>query len=239
MDLARKHSARSSPVVMRPLRTKIPGWILALAVVLALLPLDRCFGYDIWEPPSGQPEQMRSKVDYDPKLSDPFFESNEWSYPDNIIKHPDGHFEDTGSDINPEEEPPHVMHTAKCFSTFDIGEHLVKFCEARLLNRNTIELVLHESNVPFYEKLHVRIRNGMFTCQYWGVRDIPPHRGFIWTTKRQELTLDKKVYRKGDVIKGRIDFECLQEMAEPKHVQRYGKLQATIKVSGVFKTILK
>ena len=51
-------------------------------------------------------------------------------------------------------------------------------------------------------------------------------------TKKEifKLTLNKKAYRKGDVIKGRIDCEYLEEMG--KHV-------ALIKVFGVFKAILK
>jgi hypothetical protein len=51
--------------------------------------------------------------------------------------------------------------------------------------------------------------------------------------------LDKKVYRRGDVIKGRIDFECMEEKTDPKYIEKYGSDQSTIKVYGVFKTIAK
>lgn len=61
----------------------------------------------------------------------------------------------------------------------------------------------------------------------------------VWTTKRQELTLDKTEYRKGDVIKGRIDFECLQEATRPGFIERHGKWLLTIKIYGVFKTIVE
>jgi hypothetical protein len=146
----------------------------------------------------------------------------------------------TGGGRGPKKAPSHVKHTAKCFSTFDVGKHLVKFCDARLLDGNTIELLFHETNVPFIEQLQVRIRNGMFTCQYWGLRDVsPPIEVFTWTTKRQDLTLDKKAYRKGDLIKGRIGFECVREIIDPEYVRKYGKRPETIQVSGVFKTILK
>jgi len=148
---------------VRPLKRML------LASVSGLLLLGHSFGAEWWSvPPSGQPEQMRSKVDYDPKLSDPFFESNEWSHPLYIIKHPDGHFEDTTSDKKPEKEPHRLKHTANCFSTpFGVGgKHLVRFCEARLVDVNTIDLLIHESNPAFIDKLRVQIRNGMFTCQY-------------------------------------------------------------------------
>jgi hypothetical protein len=240
-SLVRRHSDRSYPVPIKPNCTAgIAGWVLVLAAVLVPLVLGQAFGAKWRDPPPGQPVQIRSQVNYDPKLSDPFFESNEWSYPDNIVKHPDGHFEDTSGGKRPKKEPPHVKHTANCFSTFDVGKHLVKFCEARLLDGNTIELLIHEKNVPFLEGLHVRIRNGMFTCQYWGLRDVSPADAvFMWTTKRQKLTLEKKSYRKGDVIKGRIDFECVQEITNPKYVEKHGKMPETIQVYGVFKTVLK
>lgn len=63
--------------------------------------------------------------------------------------------------------------------------------------------------------------------------------GILWTTKRQELTMDRKMYRKGDLIKGRIDFECLQEPTSPKYIEKWGRDARTIKVQGVFKTIVE
>jgi hypothetical protein len=185
---------------------------------------------------------MWSEVDYDPKLTDPFFDSNEWSYPWWIIKHPDGHFESTRSeDERPVKDPPRLKLTAKCFFTSLGSKHLVRFCEARLLDVNILDLLIHESNPSFIDTLRLQIRNGMFTSQYWTGFKIRPTMppGATWTTKRQELTLDRKVYRKGDVIKGRIDFECVQDMTDPKLVYHYHGNPTTIKVYGVFKTIVE
>ena len=47
------------------------------------------------------------------------------------------------------------------------------------------------------------------------------------------------MYRKGDVIKGRIDFECVQGNNDPKLADEYAKNPYTITVKGVFKTILE
>jgi hypothetical protein len=224
---------------IRPLK-----WIL-LGPVLALLLLGNGFasedGYKMWQVPAGRPEQMWSQVRYDPKLTDPFFTSNEWSYPWWIIKHPDGHFESTRSeDESPIKDPPRLKHTAKCFSTsFLQKEHLIKFCEARFLDLNMIDLSLDENNAAFVETLKVQIRNGMFSCEYSGLTDVPLPKGLMWTTKRQELTLDKTVYRKGDEIKGRVYFELLQEMTDPKYVEKYGRNPKAIKIYGVFKTTVE
>ena len=50
------------------------------------------------------------------------------------------------------------------------------------------------------------------------------------------LTLDKKVYRQGAVLKGRIAFECTQEPTYSRSV--YDRHPRTITIKGVFKTIL-
>jgi hypothetical protein len=215
-------------------------WIL-LGLVLALLFLAHGFSAELPIPPSGQPAQMWSKVDYDPKLTDPFFKSNRWSYPWYIIKHRDGHFEDTSTGIPPEKEPPHLKHTARCFSNSHGEKHLVNFCEAKSLDGNMIDLAIHDDDPAFFDHLRVRIRNGMFTCQFRTASKILPRipPDIASETKRQKLTLDKEAYRKGDVIKGRIDFECVEEPTNPGYIEQWGRNKTTIKVYGVFKTIVE
>jgi len=141
-----------------------PVKCMLLAPVLGLLLLGHSFGakddYDVWRVPPGQPEQMWSKVDYDPKLSDPFFKSNEWSYQGGGLERPDPGMLPEG------EKPRKLRHTARCFSTSLGIEHLVRFCEARLLDVNMIDLLIHDDDPAFIDALRVQIRNGMFTCQY-------------------------------------------------------------------------
>ena len=132
-------------------------WII-LGLVLCLTILDNGFGAKWPDLPSGQPTQIWSQVHYDPQLTDPFFESNEWSYPDYDYK---------GIPYsNRPKDPPRLKHTAKCFSTsFSYNRHRVRFCEARLLDSNLIELFIHEDNPGFIDNLIVRIRDGMFMSQ--------------------------------------------------------------------------
>ncbi|MEW6350343.1 MAG: hypothetical protein AB1646_14845 [Thermodesulfobacteriota bacterium] len=205
-------------------------WIL-LGPVFALLFFNHGFGAGK-AAPEARPPQMSSRVDYDPKLTDPFFKANEWSY------WPGAQHIESG--MVPEgEKPTRLKHTAKCFATSFGVEHWVRFCEAQLLlDADTIELFITESNPGFHDRLRVRVRNGMFTCEYWTLyRSAPvPGQKLTWTTTRQKLTLDKKVYRKGDVIKGRIDFECLDELINPKYPNRPPR---TITLKGVFKTVVE
>jgi hypothetical protein len=158
-----------------------------------------------------------------------------------ISEKADGHFESLRSeDERPVKNPPRLKHTAKCLSTSFGEEHLVTFCEARLLEANMIDLLIHDNNPSFTDALRVQIRNGMFTCQYWTrYRAVRRHEALIWTTTRQKLTLDKKVYRKGDVIQGRIEFECEEEETFPEYVKKWGRHPVPITVNGVFKTVVE
>ena len=186
--------------------------------------------------PEGQPKQIKSRVSYDSKFSDPFFESSEWSYPWFIIRHADGHIENATGGTTDEKELPRLKHTAKCFTAHQ-GEHVIKFCEARLLKDNTIELFVQDMSPSTSDNLKILVKDGLFSCQYWTfyVAD-KGDEGLIWTTKRQKLILDKKVYAIGDIIKGKIEFECLQEVTNPKYGGRHPK---AIIIEGVFRTIIE
>jgi hypothetical protein len=206
------------------------SWILVLIAVLLLLLLTRAFGKMWDDPPRGQPVQIKSRIKYDAKLSDPFFETEEWICPGWLEKAPDGRI------INrlggPDEKELPVKRTAKCFTSFQ-GDHSINFCDAKLIDDHEIELFIHDYHGTDWDNLKIVVKNGVFRSQYWvgGVG-----RNWIWTTKQQELTLGKKTYQKGDTIKGRIFFECVEESV---NWPRYRFEPDVIKIQGVFKTILK
>ncbi|MEW6348731.1 MAG: hypothetical protein AB1646_06685 [Thermodesulfobacteriota bacterium] len=220
------------------------SWI-SLGPLLVLLHLGHGFAGNLehgighyWRVPPGQPAQIWSRVDHDRKLSDPFFNSDRWSNAEWVFDAP--HAEIEVSADRTKKKVALFKHTAECTSNSRGSDHVIRICEARLLGEKAIDLLIHESTPGFYDRLRVEVRNGMFACQYWteylmrltGVT-------LTWTTKRQELTLDKKAYRKGDVIKGRIDFECIQENTTPEFSSKFGRCLDTIKVHGVFKTVVE
>jgi hypothetical protein len=235
-SFARKCPAGSGPASMKArCAQRIISCVLVLIAVLALLLPGLGFGAELSHPPSWQPAQMWSKVDYDPKLSDPFFDADEWSYLHG------------GQDVVydgmwPEgEEPPRLKHTANCFSTSFGVEHLVRFCKAGLAGADTIQLIIYDHGGAFNDRLNILIEDGMFRCQYRTTYNVStsPHSHMIWTTKHQKLTLDKEGYRPGDEIKGRIEFECLEEPTHPKYIEKWGRHLTTIKVYGAFKAIVQ
>jgi len=212
---------------------------------------------------------MSSKVRYDPKLKDKFFESDDWICPDGGIRTAvcrDGRpveilndpckpwpsplwekcfdlIEWTCSDGCKEcatcwPDEPVSKVTARCYSaSFNYTTHPIPFCEARLIDDDMIELLFHTFTPMFRESLLIRIRDGKFTCQFWIHDDVGV---CTWTTTRQQLTVDKKAYQKGDVIKGRIDFECFQKVIDPKLIEGWkSDPSRTIKVFGVFKTVVE
>ena len=201
---------------IRPLK-----WIL-LTPVLALLLSGHGFGAKWQNPPGGLPDQMQSQVNYDPELSDPFFESERWRCPNNKEECDD---------------KDRLKNTARCFTSFQY-DHFIHVCDAKFVDANTIELFIHEATASTYDNLRIIIRNGVFRTQYWtdNVESTPLDEGLRWTTTKQKLTLDKTVYRKGDVIKGRIVFECAEEVNNPLPGAQFPHI---IKIEGVFKTILE
>ena len=158
--------------------------------------------------------------------------SNEWSYPWWVVNHYDGYVETIEGDKIAENDSMHLKHTANCITNQQY-EHKIRFCEAELDN-NTMILYIHDFTASTNDNLKIKITNRLFQCQYWTtyVADRGDE-GLIWTTKKQILILDKKEYKKGDTIKGKLKFECLQEVTNPKYKGRYPHY---IRIEGVFKT---
>lgn len=175
----------------------------------------------IAQEPDGQPRQIKTKVQYDENLKHPFFDKTEF------------HFGDPEFGEDPKRK---FVHTAKCFTSHQI-EHYIHFCEAKLISNDTIEILIHELTPSTNDNLKIIVSQGQFSCQYWTsyVGDRGDEK-LVWTTKKQNLKLNKKRYKKGEVMKGEIKFECLQEVTNPKYKGRFPR---TIKIEGVFKPIIK
>ena len=171
--------------------------------------------------PKGQPEQIKTRVQYASELDNPFFHSHEGS----------------AGDPNLGEDPKKIVtHTAKCITEHQM-RHVIRFCDAQLLPDGTLELYIHDFTAATNDNLKIKIKDGYFTSQYWTVYVIDKgNENVIWTTKKQALILNKKNYKKGDIIKGKIKFECLQEVTNSKSGERY---PVSIRIEGFIKPTLK
>lgn len=231
--------------------TRTP-WVPALTMVLIPLLLGSGFGEEVSNPfPAGNNSGRAPKlmdrctnptrepndsicsgdVTYDPNVSDPFFEKEEWSHTCSIPRLPDGRaFQD--------EKLP-VKHTAKCVSSYQF-QHTIDSCRATLLGDGTIKFSICYTCSPIMEYLWIDVYRGRFWNIYRTRHEYPG--GYIsltWPTKHQELTLNHKVYRKGDTIKGKFAFESTMETTDQALVKYFERSQTTIKIYGVFETILE
>lgn len=186
--------------------------------------------------PQGQPEQIKTPIEYNQHLTNPFFQKKKFTYPWWIIENDDGSIEDTRGEITNKKDAPRLLLTADCRTNHQ-GDHKIRFSNAKLLPDNFIEILVYEETASTYDNLKITIKDGTFSCQYWTV--YPGNRfdeGLIWTTKKQKLVLNKEHYQAKDLIKGSIDFECVEQATNPK----YGDDKpVTIKIKGVFKSILE
>jgi hypothetical protein len=183
-----------------------------------------------------QPKQMESPVEYDTEMTDQFFEVDTWSSPWWIIERDDGSFEDTTGQITRREDIPRLRHTAECRTEHQIP-HMIKFSEARQIDKDTIEIRMHDESASTYDDLTVIVRNGHYSSHYKTVYpEAAANTGRIWTTTKQRLVLNKKQYAKKEVIRGRIDFECVEEM---KAARNGKKNIRSIRIEGRFKPILQ
>lgn len=240
--LATMYPAGSNPI---PARTGcaegLIAWAVALATVLVLLL--HGYGLGAFNIPPGQPAQITSQVRYDAKLSDPFFESEKWTNCQLETEEVNGRIVTSRQECPSSEKDPDCRKiTARLTSSHD-HEHVIDFCRARLLDDGRIELFIHNNCFCVEENLRILVEKGVFLSQFWTYYKVRPHgrlyERFIWTTTKQRLTLDKRDYLKGDVIKGEIEFECLQEMTRRELVEKYGREPYTVTIKGVFKTILE
>jgi hypothetical protein len=196
-------------------------WIVVLATLLVLLLLGHGFGAER----SSMPTPEWSQVHYDPNLTEDLLTR--------LLK---------------------IVHlsTDKCyFTSFGIRSTCAFKLESldKRVYQDHIQFTLVKLPDPTEprcledcdERLSVKIMDGRFWCSYLNFcywRQIACFHSnscyrYLKSVKRQELTLDKRTYRLGDVIIGRIDFECLVECPESPEKPE------PVMVKGIFKTILK
>jgi hypothetical protein len=114
---------------------------------------------------------------------------------------------------------------------------MINFSKARQIDKDTIEIRIHDDSASTYDDLTVIIRNGHFSSQYKTVYPVAAaNTGLIWTTTKQRLLLNKKRYEKGEVIRGRIEFECDEDMREARNGKKHNH---TIRIEGRFKPTLQ
>ena len=140
-------------------------WIIS-GPVLALSLLGHVYGAESPAPQSGQPAQISSKVNYDPHLSDPFFESEKWTYTQWVEENVNGRIVRTRKECASGQKTLKCLkNTARCISS-QMFDHTIDFCHAKLLDGGTIELSIKDDHSPIVECLSIVVENGEFWSRY-------------------------------------------------------------------------
>lgn len=150
-----------------------------------------------------------------------------------------GSFEKTISDslgnntILPE-DTVHIQHTANLQLTHQ-GKHLIRSIEAALMNDTLLLFTMAE--LPAYTgTIAITVNKGKAFFMFHDVPFEPLYNEHsLYIPLRQSLLLNKKHYRVGDTLRGRLEYRFRED-----HYKSGTKVSAKIySVSGNFETVIR
>jgi|GEM_PF-2871940 len=183
-----------------------------------------------------------SKVRVEKKLADPFFTKRQFKHSWYMIRHEDGSWESTMSDSAGKAiiDTTRYEITARCLvnkDTFNVLDEADAWFE-----KDTLRIRLKGMSASFFARFDIDVHKDNFTSAY-STSFIYPTELQRWETLRQQLILDKKSYKPGDEVRGRVRYECLQTV----HAREFGTADEqpiniytdTVWVEGVFRCRVK
>ncbi len=152
-------------------------------------------------------------VQYDPHLKMPEKNADDWSYPWYMIKHVDGHFENTMSDTIQAEDTLRLYHNAHCYTYDDQTATNAKNYRSRLpfaeakRSEDTLKLKIHDFSASNYELLHLNIYGGKYKMTY-RTSYVYLYQDIEFDYLNSALVLQKRPpYQPGDTLKGALTLE--------------------------------
>jgi len=178
--------------------------LFALGICLfcsAVFPKKKTFNTD-WTP-----------IIFDENFTTPKIEEDDWSYPWYVIKHQDGHFENTMADTILPKDTIHQIHNSRCYSFFKKKNILdkeahdrLKFCEAKI-KMDSLNIEIYDMSASNGEIIFLTIVNNHFKLKY-NTAYVFPYKNIEFTYYNQYLKINKKPpYLKDDIIFGEIKTE--------------------------------
>ncbi|MFT4601469.1 MAG: hypothetical protein ACI857_001649 [Arenicella sp.] len=142
-------------------------------------------------------------------------DSTDWTYPWHVIKHKDGHFENTFGLPITQSDTAHVLKNAQVFVYIlkDLKEvkYRIPFAEATI-DKDTILIELNDESASNFEGLSIKIFEGEFELEY--------HKAYIQMLANikvefleQKVTLSQSHFEVGEEIKGEV-FVIVKETVE-------------------------
>lgn len=148
-----------------------------------------------------------NKVEYNNKLSDPFFDTISWEYLWYILKDEEGNFSSAIDSIITERDTVHLVHTANCITNHQ-GEHELQFCHA-YKNNDTLVLYFPSPLPAYWLDFEFKIVGNKFKASVFG----EPFQAIQlqWQINRRQLTLNKNNFAVGDSLKGKVYLEFTEK----------------------------
>lgn len=172
----------------------------------------------------------------DVNLKTPAIDSSKWTYPWYMIKHQDGHFENTLGESIMSSDTAHLIHNSRCilqteihYSNDRINSDL-KFAKAILVN-DTLQIKIYDESASNWNHVTINVVKRKFNLNY-KANYVFPYKRIDYQIEKKSLILNSKPpFKKGEIIKGSVEIE-LQETI----VKETGNLSKNKIIFGTFET---
>jgi hypothetical protein len=136
-------------------------------------------------------------------------DENDWSYPWYMIKHKDGHFENTFGDEIKNEDTMKLYHPSHCYSFIEKDTmSRLKYAKAKKVGK-IVQISLFDRSASNNESLDLEIKNfEEFNLKY-NISYVYPYDSIVFTFLKKELEIKKSNYQKGENLVGYVN--CILE----------------------------
>ncbi len=172
-------------------------------------------------------------VNINENLALPKKDITDWSYPWYMIKHKDGHFENTLGDKIKAKDTTKIHHQSYCYSLVDDDTiSRLKFSKAQQI-REKVFIKLYDQSASNHESLTLEMIDFKKFNPTYKINYVFPYDSIGIKFLRKELEIKEEIYQKGGTLIGRIDLELEQKIY--KEVNDNQKVTTTIKrLEGIF-----
>jgi hypothetical protein len=165
-------------------------------------------------------------------------DKNDWSYPWYMIKHKDGHFENTFGDEIKHEDTMKLYHPSHCYSFIEKDTtSRLKYAKAKKAGK-TVQISLFDRSASNYESLDLEIKNFKEFNLKYNISYVYPYDSIVFTFLKKELEIKKSNYQKGENLVGYVN--CILEEKIYTNKNNKKEIHSKIKdLNGVFEVIIE
>jgi len=183
--------------------------------------------------------QGRGTLSIDTTKKIPDINLDNWSYPWYMIKHTDGHFENTLGETITKKDTIKLIHNAVCFS-FIKRNHIYKepnsnlrFAESAIHN-DTLRIRLFDESASNWEELSIKIKDQEFKMDY-KISYVFPYKEIKYEFINQSVTINTlPPFELGQTIKGELEVEFKETIIKEEDATTYTKM-----ITGTFEVLVE